>query len=103
MKDKENKTKQHFNYQLFYRRTALIIYDILSVTASSFLAILLRYDMHLDEIPDQYFYEFFHIRSMTDPVYDGISRDLMSRGYYALLARFSEFHKDLKRFLHEYN
>ena len=58
---------------------------------------------YLDEIPDQYFYEFFHIRSMTDPVYDGISRDLMSRGYYALLARFSEFHKDLKRFLHEYN
>ena len=49
MKDKENKTKQHFNYQLFYRRTALIIYDILSVTASSFLAILLRYDMHLDD------------------------------------------------------
>ena len=27
---------------------------------------------YLDEIPDQYFYEFFHIRSMTDPVYDGI-------------------------------
>ena len=54
MKDKENKTKQHFNYQLFYRRTALIIYDILSVTASSFLAILLRYDMYLDEIPDQF-------------------------------------------------
>ena len=52
---------------------------------------------------DQYFYEFFHIRSMTDPVYDGISQDLMSRGYYALLARFSEFHKDLRRFLHEYN
>ncbi len=39
---------------MFYRRTALIIYDILSVTASSFLAILLRYDMHLDEIPDQF-------------------------------------------------
>ena len=58
---------------------------------------------YLDEIPDQYFYEFFHIRSMTDPVYDGISQDLMSRGYYALLARFSEFHKDLRRFLHEYN
>ena len=34
---------------------------------------------YLDEIPDQYFYEFFHIRSMTDPVYDGISQDLMSR------------------------
>ena len=54
MKDKEKKNSRHFNYQLFYRRTALIIYDILSVTASSFLAILLRYDMHLDEIPDQF-------------------------------------------------
>ena len=54
MKAKEKKNTRHFNYQLFYRRTALIIYDILSVTASSFLAILLRYDMHLDEIPDQF-------------------------------------------------
>ncbi|MBS6953738.1 MAG: hypothetical protein LUH04_07550 [Clostridium sp.] len=58
---------------------------------------------YLDEIPDQYFYEFFNIRSMTDPIYDGISRDLMTRGYYALLARFSEHHKNLKRFIHEYN
>ena len=28
MKDKEKKNSRHFNYQLFYRRTALIIYDI---------------------------------------------------------------------------
>lgn len=58
---------------------------------------------YLDEIPDQYFYEFFNIRDMTDQIYDGISRDLMIRGYYALLARFSELHKDLKRYMHEYN
>ncbi len=54
MKDKEKRRGRLFNYQLLYRRTALIIYDILSVTASSFLAILLRYDMQLDEIPDQF-------------------------------------------------
>ena len=39
---------------------------------------------------------------MTDEIYDGISRDLMIRGYYTLLARFSEHHKDLKRYMHEY-
>ncbi len=54
MKDKEKRKGHLFNYQLLYRRTALVIYDILSVTASSFLAILLRYDMQLDEIPDQF-------------------------------------------------
>ena len=43
--------KKPFNYQLFYRRTALIIYDILSVTASSFLAILIRYDFQLNTVP----------------------------------------------------
>lgn len=57
---------------------------------------------YLDEIPDKFFYEYFNIRPMTDEIYDGISRDLMIRGYYTLLARFSEHHKDLKRFMHEY-
>lgn len=75
MKDKENKTKQHFNYQLFYRRTALIIYDILSVTASSFLAILLRYDMHLDEIPDQF---LMPIREFPSAEYPADHGDFLS-------------------------
>ncbi len=54
MKEEKTKKNHYFNYQLFYRRTALVIYDVLSITAASFLAILLRYDMHLDEIPDQF-------------------------------------------------
>lgn len=54
MSEKDKPKKHYFNYQLLYRRTALIIYDILSITASSFLALLLRYDMHVDAIPDEF-------------------------------------------------
>ncbi len=54
MSEKDKPKKRYFNYQLLYRRTALIIYDILSITASSFLALLLRYDMHVDAIPDEF-------------------------------------------------
>ena len=50
---KENK-KNPFNYQLFYRRTALIVYDIISVVASSFLAILFRYDFKLDAVAPEF-------------------------------------------------
>ena len=39
----QGKKKKPFNYQLFYRRTALIVYDIISVIAASYLAILIRY------------------------------------------------------------
>ena len=54
MSEMDKPKKHYFNYQLLYRRTALIIYDILSVTAASFLALLLRYDMHVDAIPDEF-------------------------------------------------
>ena len=54
MKEQEKQEKTQFNYQLFYRRTALIIYDVISVVAASFLAILIRYDMHIEQIPDQF-------------------------------------------------
>ena len=50
----ETKTKKGFNAKLFYRRTALIIYDILSVIIASFMAILIRYEFSLSSIP----YEF---------------------------------------------
>ena len=43
----QGKKKKPFNYQLFYRRTALIVYDIISVIAASYLAILIRYDFGL--------------------------------------------------------
>ena len=45
------KTRKPFNAKLFYRRTCLIIYDIISIALASYVAILWRYDFHLDEIP----------------------------------------------------
>ncbi|MDE7360199.1 MAG: polysaccharide biosynthesis protein, partial [Lachnospiraceae bacterium] len=45
------KTRKPFNAKLFYRRTCLIIYDIISIVLASYMAILWRYDFHLDEIP----------------------------------------------------
>ncbi len=48
------KTRKPFNVKLFYRRTCLIIYDIISVILASYLAILARYEFHVDTIP-QYF------------------------------------------------
>lgn len=49
-KNKEKK-KFTFNAKLFYRRTCLIIYDIISVILASYLAIILRYEFHVDAIP----------------------------------------------------
>lgn len=49
------KEKKPFNYKILYRRTALIIYDIISVICASYLAILLRYDIFgYNEIPDYF-------------------------------------------------
>ncbi|MDE7232994.1 MAG: polysaccharide biosynthesis protein, partial [Lachnospiraceae bacterium] len=48
------KTRKPFNAKLFYRRTCLIIYDIISVVLASYVAILWRYDFHLDSIPDHF-------------------------------------------------
>ncbi len=47
----QGKKKKPFNYQLFYRRTALIVYDIISVIAASYLAILIRYDFDVSTVP----------------------------------------------------
>ena len=39
-----------FNRQLFVRRAVLIVYDILAVTASSALGLLMRFDMSYAEL-----------------------------------------------------
>lgn len=52
--EKKTTKKNSFNYQLLYRRTCLIAYDIVSVIAASFLAILIRYDFKLDEVPEEF-------------------------------------------------
>lgn len=46
--------KEPFNYAKLYRRTGLIIYDIISVIVASYLAILLRYNFNFSEIPDHF-------------------------------------------------
>lgn len=48
------KIKKPFNAKLFYRRTCLIIYDVISVVLASYIAILWRYDFQLDTIPDHF-------------------------------------------------
>lgn len=46
--------KKFFNVKLFYRRTALVIYDIISIIAASYLALLIRYNFEMNEIPDYF-------------------------------------------------
>ena len=48
------KKKEPFNYAKLYRRTVLIVWDIVSIIAASFLAILIRYDFKLDNIPEHF-------------------------------------------------
>ena len=59
MSNQENKAAQpeerKFNYVKFWRRVALIVYDILSVVLASYLSLLMRYEFQPSEIPD-YFY-----------------------------------------------
>ena len=52
--------KKVFDVKLFYRRTALIIYDIVSVLAASFLALLMRYNFDIGEIPDHFISPIVH-------------------------------------------
>ena len=46
--------KKAFNYQLLYRRTFLVIYDIASILFTSFFAIVLRFEFELDMIPEYF-------------------------------------------------
>lgn len=54
------KTRKPFNAKLFYRRTCLIIYDVISIILASYAAILWRYDFHLDEIPRHFMQPIEH-------------------------------------------
>ncbi|MBQ9991333.1 MAG: polysaccharide biosynthesis protein [Lachnospiraceae bacterium] len=48
--------KKKFNSQLFYRRGGLMLYDVASILAASFLAIVMRYEFQIGLIPS-YFLE----------------------------------------------
>ena len=54
------KTRKPFNVKLFYRRTCLVIYDVISIVLASYVAILWRYDFHLDEIPGHFMQPIEH-------------------------------------------
>ncbi len=54
MGEENMKTKKPFNAKLFYRRTCLIIYDIISVILASYVALLMRYNFEMVEIPDYF-------------------------------------------------
>ncbi|MBR5798655.1 MAG: polysaccharide biosynthesis protein [Lachnospiraceae bacterium] len=54
MSEETKKVKNVFNVKLLYRRTCLIIYDIISVIGASYLALLMRYNFNMSEIPDHF-------------------------------------------------
>ena len=46
--------KKPFNVKKFYRRTFLVIYDIISVILASYLALMIRYGFSVSEIPEHF-------------------------------------------------
>ncbi len=48
------KKKEPFNFQKLYRRTGLILYDVLSIFMASFVAFLIRYEFKMSEIPEHF-------------------------------------------------
>ncbi len=48
------KGKRIFNIKLLYRKASLIIYDIAAIALSSFLALAMRYEFVLDDIPKHF-------------------------------------------------
>ena len=40
-----------FNFKILYRRTALVVYDIISIIASAYLALLIRYELSFNAVP----------------------------------------------------
>ena len=54
MSEEIKKEKKTFNVKLLYRRTCLIIYDIISVIGASYLALLMRYNFDMSQIPDYF-------------------------------------------------
>ena len=54
MKKETTKQRKPFNAKLFYRRTCLIVYDIISVILASYMALIMRYGFEMSEIPDHF-------------------------------------------------
>ena len=54
MDEEIKKVRKPFNVKILYRRTCLIIYDIISVIGASYLALLIRYNFEISEIPEHF-------------------------------------------------
>ena len=54
------KIRKPFNFKIFYRRTALLVYDIISITASALLALLIRYEFEFNIVPMQFRHPIEH-------------------------------------------
>ena len=50
----DKKIKTGFNKAKFYRRLVLVIYDIISIVAASYLAVLIRYEFHISNVPEHF-------------------------------------------------
>jgi len=48
------KEKKVQNYQILVRRSAMIVYDIISIICASYLALLVRFEFRIDEVPDYF-------------------------------------------------
>ena len=59
------KERKPFNVKLFYRRTCLIIYDVISVILASYLAIVMRYEFRVDEIPEHFLSPIEHVMPLN--------------------------------------
>ena len=60
-----NKERKPFNVKLFYRRTCLIIYDVISVILASYLAIVMRYEFRVDAIPEHFLSPIEHVMPLN--------------------------------------
>lgn len=49
-----NEKKPVFNFKILYRRTALVIYDVISICAASFLALYIRFEMEFNIVPKDF-------------------------------------------------
>ena len=54
MSNETKRERKPFNVKLFYRRTCLIIYDIISVIGASYIALLMRYSFDISQIPEHF-------------------------------------------------
>ncbi len=50
----KDQNKEPFNYAKLYRRIGLLLYDIISVVAASYVAFLIRYEFSIGSIPEHF-------------------------------------------------